>query len=527
MKKNIVSTVAIVTALAGQLSGCALPETGEEIGSATQAVAGSTQTLDGNVASFGEAVASSGDWVIVGAYMDGSAAYAAGSVTFFHRGADGQLEQRQTLTPPELPYRAFFGFSVAIDGEWAFVGAHGTDARGTDSGRVYVYQRVGETWTYRQPLLPSDVGYRDIFGADVSVRGDVAIVGAPGYLSSPEAGTAYVFRLNGNGAWQQEQRLTPADGARGDRFGRTVRIEGSVAAVGAPNHDADETDAGAVYVFEGATWAPSSEHVGQEVGEQLGSGLDLDGDRIATSSALQDRAVVVLQRDGSGWSESAAFALPGSQADAGASPAIDLDGDRLAVGDPRRDGVGADAGAVDLFVLDANGTWTPELSALGDAANDDFGISVSLMDQALLVGALRSGAVEVLEVPSLPADDGAGEGGDALRVPGNIVYMGTFAQAVDLCKGMDNIASPADYQAVTTCSYTYYYSSNTPSPNNNNCDDGDHDEYWKGRTGASYFYNPWWTNQPAADGEHYMFSPPNGSFGAQSDNATGYFRCYQ
>ena len=87
-------------------------------------------------------------------------------------------------------------------------------------------------------IFATDGGSQDFFGFAVSVDGTVAIVGAvsdddasPG---NPEcnSGSAYVFRFDGT-TWVQEAKLTADDSACGDQFGTDVSISGDVAVVGA------------------------------------------------------------------------------------------------------------------------------------------------------------------------------------------------------------------------------------------------------------------------------------------------------
>ena len=88
-------------------------------------------------------------------------------------------------------------------------------------------------------LLPINVLGADLFGVDVSVSGNTALIGADS--------TASVFRFDGT-SWNAEQQLT-ASNAR--NFGRSVSIHGDWALVGARDTDcADGSEAcGAAFIF--------------------------------------------------------------------------------------------------------------------------------------------------------------------------------------------------------------------------------------------------------------------------------------
>lgn len=70
--------------------------------------------------------------------------------------------------------------------------------------------------------------------------------------NGPSAGAAYLF-VGTDGAWVQEQKLLPQDGASEDKFGSLcVALAGDTAIVGAPGVEDDDGNqsAGAAYVFE-------------------------------------------------------------------------------------------------------------------------------------------------------------------------------------------------------------------------------------------------------------------------------------
>ena len=162
------------------------------------------------------------------------------------------------LTHPDAPY--MFGNSVSIcpdDSELAIIGAPDEDAY---AGAAHVYRRAGTTWVEEQALAAADAVAGDQFGYSVAINGDVAVVGA--WLADGAAGescgAAYVFRFNGE-TWIQEQKLTAADAAAQDRFGSSVAVHGDVIVVGAPVAECGAgADCGAAYVYRynGGSWDP-------------------------------------------------------------------------------------------------------------------------------------------------------------------------------------------------------------------------------------------------------------------------------
>ena len=83
----------------------------------------------------------------------------------------------------------FFGFSVAISGTTAIVGAQ---SHANGAGRAYVFTKTATGWKQTgEPKGSDTVAFADYFGVSVAVSGTTAIVGAWGHASN--AGRAYLF----------------------------------------------------------------------------------------------------------------------------------------------------------------------------------------------------------------------------------------------------------------------------------------------------------------------------------------------
>ena len=116
---------------------------------------------------FGRSVAVSGDTVVVGAFQDDhSGVEDAGSAYVFVRSGTTWSEQAKLTAGdaaelpfgPPLPPGDRFGYSLALSGDTAVVGAH-HDSVGGDfyAGSAYVFVRGGTTWTEQAKLTASDV----------------------------------------------------------------------------------------------------------------------------------------------------------------------------------------------------------------------------------------------------------------------------------------------------------------------------------------------------------------------------------
>ena len=201
---------------------------------------------------YGWSVSIDGDWAIVGAYKEEDGGTDAGAAYIYHRnqgGADSWGQVKKLVSSDLQAYDAF-GYSVAISGEYAVVGAMNNDGDGINNGgAAYVFQRNqgGENnWGQTARLVSDDVANYDTFGSSVAIDGDYLAVGATG---AGTAGAAYVFQRSGS-AWEQVAKLLPSDGASGDGFGLPVAISGDyVVAAAAYKDPSGISNAGAAYVY--------------------------------------------------------------------------------------------------------------------------------------------------------------------------------------------------------------------------------------------------------------------------------------
>lgn len=341
---------------------------------------------------FGYSVAISGDYAVVGAWADDADVPDQGSVYIFAR-VNGTWTQQAQITALDRQVGDQFGASVAISGDYLVVGAPGR--LGTEGiytvefGTAYIFRRNGTTWTQEAQLTALDVPGLDYFGYSVSISGDYAIVGA--YEKSYE-GAAYIFRRNGT-TWSQHTKLTV--GGSGD-FGRSVVISGNYALVGAPQTNSTTKDEGVVYVYvlSGNTWSRQATLSASDAQfkDEFGSSVALSGDYAVIGAPLEGVTeglnfrgnAYVFQRNGTTWTQQAQLQAPDLAAGDSFGQSVSISGDYLMVGAPGKAGK---SGAVYLYKRSGN-TW-PLLRKLADDAPAKTlnGTSVGLFNGQYLIGA--------------------------------------------------------------------------------------------------------------------------------------------
>ena len=219
-----------------------------------QAMLTASDAQSGGGGYFGQGVAIDGEYVIIGAYLDDDKATNAGAAYVFVRSGTTWTEQAK-LTANDGAANDYFGYSVAIDGEYAVVGAR---QHLSVRGAAYVYVRNGTSWSKQSKLLASDGAKDNHFGYCVAIDGDYLIVGAYGNTNprGTMAGAAYVYVRNGT-SWSQQRKLLANDGANSDFFGGTVSIYGDYALVGSFGDDDKGSYSGSAYLYKrsGTSWS--------------------------------------------------------------------------------------------------------------------------------------------------------------------------------------------------------------------------------------------------------------------------------
>lgn len=268
-----------------------------------------------------------------------------------------------------------FGFSVAMSGDTAVVGAPIQDSPGAaEGGAAYVFVRNGSSWQEQARLLPSGVSLMSFFGATVAISGDTVLVGG--------MHSTYVFVRNGT-SWSEQARLLPSGG--------TLLPIGAAIAVSGDTAVASDGFNGGVYLFvrSGTSWSEQARLLPPEPDDGFGSSLALSGDTLVVGAPGADNrtgAVYVFVRSGSAWTQQARLAGAGSLSQDNFGRSISISGERIAVGTWPQGGSG---GRVYTFVRSGS-TWSQEATLAG-SGGQAIGSSVSISDDLLITGAQSAG----------------------------------------------------------------------------------------------------------------------------------------
>ena len=210
--------------------------------------------------SFGTSVSLSGTRVLIGSPGDDPACPAdptcdSGSAYIFDFNGAMWTETRK-LIPTNPAREDAFGASVSLDDSLALIGSPRDNIAGNNAGSAFMFRHDGAMWQEETELNAGPAAQPgDHFGNSVAVEGDFAVIGAGkadgGYsLANPvdQSGAAYVFHyLAQDPVWVPHQILVHSDAAMDDLFGGPfdrVSLSGRRAMVGASFHDGPGSQAG-------------------------------------------------------------------------------------------------------------------------------------------------------------------------------------------------------------------------------------------------------------------------------------------
>lgn len=287
-----------------------------------------------------------------------------------------------------------FGYSVAMDGNVAMIGARNdTTAGGAASGAVYVFEQENGQWIQKAILAPDAGSAGSAFGSILALSGDTVVMGIP-YEDRPgqtiDSGSVYVFARSGAG-WTKQAKILDPTVLSSQNFGKVVELDGSTLVIS--SSDPANSSRGAVYIYTrtGTIWTLQQVLRELEINfdyYNLGKSLALSGDTLAVGESGGPNGMVrIFTRSGVTWTMRTKIESGLVIGDSGYGSAIALSGNTLVVGayDEPNDIVRSGAA---YFYTGSGASWTLQTKVIptGALAGDYFGLSVALEGDLALIG---------------------------------------------------------------------------------------------------------------------------------------------
>ena len=296
---------------------------------------------------------------------------------------------------------------------------------------------------------PSGTEGLNQFGYSVAIDGNLAVVGAPSHDSNFRInnGAVFVYELNDT-TWQQVATVTSPTDKSGDLFGWSVDIEGDTIVVGAMHDDMFAFNSGAAYVlYQGETtsdWSIAQSLPGSNVkiGDRFGVSVSIDSGLIAVGNRFADGAgqnsgTVNIFRSNEYRQFYEAYIVESPlEAQAQFGWDVDLHDQLLVVGAPR-----SETGSAFLYQLNEWGqAWSEtELVSNSTRTSDRFGYSVAISDGGVFVGSTLHDHASVINSGAVYRFNQTGEFQQKLIQP-NAQRGDQFGFAIDV-DGLQVVAS--------------------------------------------------------------------------------------
>jgi len=253
--------------------------------------------------------------------------------------------------------------------------------------------------------INGETGKGEDSGSSVSIdaHGDrVAIGDENNDGTGTDAGHVRAFELNSSNNWVQMGADIDGEAA-GDKFGVAVSMsyDGKRLAVGAEENDGVASNAGHARVFEysNSSWTQLGSDIEPDIDlgsadDEFGKVVSISGDYAVVGARFDDDAgdasgsAYVFIRSGTSWSQQAKLTASDAAANDMFGMDVSISGDYVIVGASGDDDGGNYSGSVYIFVRSGT-SWSQQakLTASDAAASDNFGFHVSISGDYAVAGA--------------------------------------------------------------------------------------------------------------------------------------------
>ncbi len=255
-----------------------------------------TATNDSQGSYFGSSVAIDNNWAVVGAPSDSVGNAKKGCIYVFKR-ENNNWKQKFKIENNDSQVLNF-GISVDLQGTTIVVGTNGISS---GSGAAFVYNIIGftflgqyvETTQFVQKITPPSI-YNIVstlsFGSVVKIHNDRIFIGDRNCrVNNLPYGAVFIYqKVNNSWAYQTYLNSTIAPENELIEFGHSIAVSGDYVFIGAPS-DSDYYNLGAVFIYVyGGGTYTLQQRITKDNSVFFGSKLASDGEYLFVTHALVD-----------------------------------------------------------------------------------------------------------------------------------------------------------------------------------------------------------------------------------------------
>lgn len=245
-----------------------------------------------------------------------------------------------------------------------------------------------------EKLLALNAGMGDRFGRSVDIDGDIALVGA--YLddtNGSNSGAVYVYTRDYDGRWIEQTKLT-VEGSK--QFGVSVSLDGDTALIGANATDV----VGAAFIFkqkeDGRWYQEAKLSPNNNLAHNFGVSVSISNDVAVIGRVIlyENRnidpgsAYVFNKIDGT-WEFKTILKADDGQAFDYFGSRVSIYNNNILIGAPLDNDNGSRSGSAYIFARNNQEEWKQQvkLTASDGVSMDQFGSSVSINNNTVVIGA--------------------------------------------------------------------------------------------------------------------------------------------
>lgn len=262
-------------------------------------------------------------------------------------------------------------------------------------------------WVQLAQPVASPGHFGEFFGTSVGVSGNIVVISQLYTGIGNGNGEALVFLRPATGAWNSltpSAILVPSDGASTNLFGSSLAISGNTIVVGSPpNPLCPICNPGRAYVYvePAGGWSgiltETAELTASDAasGSAVGTSVSISGNTVVVGAPGEmPGAAYVFVKPASGWvnaTETAKLTSSDGLATDQFGTSVSISGNNIVVGAPNATGSSSQTGAAYIFTQPAGGwtdmTQTAKLTASDGASYDQMGFSVASSGGTIVAGA--------------------------------------------------------------------------------------------------------------------------------------------
>ena len=365
--------------------------------------------LPNDLDQFGSAVAISNDYALVGVMGDDFNGGFSGSVYSFVRQPAGTWTPNQLLVASDGASDDKFGFALDMSGDLAIIGAYGKDGFWATEGAAYIFERRFDgTWHEMQKLVLDDAVANDRFGFTVAISGETAFVGAP-YRNGDfsDTGSVYIYDLQTDDTWSLVAELLPPKQGQFNDFGKHVDAHGNTLLVTEADDQGGESS-GTVHVYErnsDGLWVyiTALKAPVPQAFAGFGFNASIFEDTIFAGCPSEDNAngenagstYIFERQDDNSWLNTATLLTSDGAAADYFGYGIDHTNEIAVIGASASDELAGGSGSAYLYERQTDGSWSEvhKLIPSEGSPGASYGVSIAISDRSIVIGAPAHDAV--------------------------------------------------------------------------------------------------------------------------------------